>query len=118
MAEIVLIRAEIVGTLPSDKKIVHLLADGADGIEFVTNEKSVIRPKTVLPDGWIDSYIDWLNSVGTEFASRDARAINAMMIKWETNPYLPDFGSMSAGRGDSGEDRPTDGCNADACDLI
>lgn len=32
---------------------------------------------------WIDKYIDWLNSINTEFAIRDARAINAMMVKWE-----------------------------------
>ena len=32
---------------------------------------------------WIDNYIDWLNSINTEFAIRDARAINAMMVKWE-----------------------------------
>ena len=53
-----------------------------------------------IPDDWIDSYIDWLNSVGTEFTSRDARAINAMMIKWETNPDLPQVG-----------------CSEDACEI-
>lgn len=53
-----------------------------------------------IPEDWIDSYIDWLNSVGTEFTSRDARAINAMMIKWETNPDLP---------------KPE--CSEEACDL-
>ena len=41
--EQVLIRAEVVGILPSGQKRVHLLADGADGIEFVTNENSLVK---------------------------------------------------------------------------
>ena len=41
--EQVFIRAEVVGILPSGQKRVHLLADGADGIEFVTNENSLVK---------------------------------------------------------------------------
>ena len=45
-----------------------------------------------VSEEWIDSYIDWLNGIGTEFASRDARAINAMMIKWEKEQKQPTCG--------------------------
>ena len=41
--EQVFVRAEVVGILPSGQKRVHLLADGADGIEFVTNENSLVK---------------------------------------------------------------------------
>lgn len=67
---------------------------------------------------WIERYFAWLKSVGTEFAARDARAITAMLIKWDIDPYFTDFGSTEQEEADAGDDRPTDGCNADACDLM
>lgn len=48
MKEIVYIRAEVMGELPSGQKIIHLLADNADGISFATSENSILRPFTGL----------------------------------------------------------------------
>ena len=38
----VYVRAEIIGKLPSGQKRVHLLANGADGISFYTDNKSIV----------------------------------------------------------------------------
>lgn len=48
MTEQVFIRAEIIGTNPAGQKHVHLLATGADGIHFWTDDKSIVR--TARPD--------------------------------------------------------------------
>lgn len=43
------VRAEIIGTLPSGQKRVHLLASGADGISFYTDDKSIVYAETPCP---------------------------------------------------------------------
>lgn len=42
MFAVVYVRAEIIGKLPSGQKRVHLLANGADGISFYTDNKSIV----------------------------------------------------------------------------
>ena len=45
--EMVYIRAEICGELPSGQKRVKILANNADGISFYTDEKCIIRPEDI-----------------------------------------------------------------------
>ena len=45
--EMVYIRAEICGELPSGQKRVKILANNADGISFYTDEKCIIRPEHI-----------------------------------------------------------------------
>ena len=100
MAEQVLIRAEIIGTLPSGQKRIHLLA-GVDGMVFTTDESQLIRPdEQFVPRKWIEAYADWLLTIPAPFAANDERAIRAMLAKWKTNPDLP---------------KPE--CSEDACNL-
>ena len=42
MFAVVYVRAEIIGKLPSGQKRVHRLANGADGISFYTDNKSIV----------------------------------------------------------------------------
>jgi hypothetical protein len=100
MAEQVFIRAEIIGTLPSGKKRIHLLAEG-DGIAFITDESQLIRPdEQFVPIKWIEAYADWLTTIPAPFAAIDKSRIRAMLVKWKTNPDLP---------------KPE--CSEDTCDL-
>ena len=46
MFAVVYVRAEIIGKLPSGQKRVHLLANGADGISFYTDNKSIVYTAT------------------------------------------------------------------------
>lgn len=41
--EMLFVRAEIIGENTSGQKRVHLIADGADGLEFWTDEKSLVK---------------------------------------------------------------------------
>ena len=43
MGQIVYIRAQILGELPSGQKLVRLLANNADGITFFASEKDIVR---------------------------------------------------------------------------
>ena len=100
MAEQVFIRAEIIGTLPSGQKRIHLLA-GVDGMVFTTDESQLIRPdEQFVPRKWIEAYAEWLTTIPAPFAANDERSIRAMLAKWKTNPDLP---------------KPE--CSEDACDL-
>lgn len=45
MTEKIFIKAEIQGVLPSGQKVVHLLANNADGIVFCTDDKSIVIPQ-------------------------------------------------------------------------
>ena len=47
MTEKIFIRAEIQGELPNGQKVVHLLANNADGFVFCTDDESIIRPQEV-----------------------------------------------------------------------
>ena len=47
MIEKIYIKAEITGVLPSGRKLVHLLANNADGIVFCTDDKSIVRPHEI-----------------------------------------------------------------------
>lgn len=42
------IRAEIIGELPSGQKRVHILANNADGIEFYTDDESIIYEPVLI----------------------------------------------------------------------
>ena len=86
MAEQVFIRAEIIGTLPSGQKRIHLLA-GGDGMVFTTDESQLIRPdEQFVPRKWIEAYVDWLTTIPAPFAANDEKSIRAMLAKWKTNP--------------------------------
>lgn len=100
MTEQVFIRAEIIGTLPSGKKRIHLLA-GQDGMAFITDESQLIRPdEKFVPIKWIEAYADWLTTIPAPFAAIDKSRIRAMLVKWRTNPDLPQVG-----------------CSEDACEI-
>ena len=50
------IKAEIVGGLPSGKKRVHILANNADGVEFYTDDESIIKNTLEVAERIIESH--------------------------------------------------------------
>lgn len=53
-----------------------------------------------IPISWIEAYAEWLTTIPAPFAANDEKSIRAMIVKWKTNPDLPQIE-----------------CSADACDL-
>lgn len=41
------------------------------------------REVQAIPISWIEGYLDWLNSMDNDFATRNTLAISAMLKKWE-----------------------------------
>ena len=45
-------------------------------------ELPTIQPEPAIPVAWIDKYIEWLRSLGNEFANLAGAHISAMVKKW------------------------------------
>lgn len=95
MTEQVFIRAEIIGTNPAGQKHIHLLATGADGIHFWTDDKNIVRtarpdePKQViviqLPRGMLFSSEDYLTFRKNILSQMQEGLV---IISAETNPFV------------------------------